>query len=329
MKHLIIKMSAIGDLIHLFPAITDVWRKRGEKFDWIVYKNFASLVGLHPAIDCVIPVGLKYRKLSDAFGYEGVAWTYKRVRKESYKNCFDLQGNIKSALVTYCCRGHRVGYTKEAMREGAGHIAYQTKIPSTETHIINKHRAFFGSFFGYDYRELPLSFGIEKEHVEADNCIILIPNASWRSKLWPEKYWRELAKKISERGISIALPQGSDEEVIRAKRVIEGIENATLLPKMDFEGLATFFVKARMVIGLDTGLTHLAQALDIPTLLLLGPNKIEYIGIMQGRGTTLTVNHLCRCSEKRICTQDKKNFCLSKLKVDEVLKHITSVNKPS
>jgi heptosyltransferase-1 len=112
------------------------------------------------------------------------------------------------------------------------------------------------------------------------NCAVLLTATSRDDKLWPEDRWIELGRAMHERGLACLLPAGSATERERAARIAQAIPGAGVLPSMGLAELAAQLATARIVIGVDTGLVHLAAALGRPVLALFSASDPELTGVL-------------------------------------------------
>ena len=118
--------------------------------------------------------------------------------------------------------------------------------------------------------------------------MLFLHGTTWASKHWPEADWRALAEHLDARGMAVRLPWGNEAEKARAERLVEGLAHAQVLPKLNLRGVAAVIAGARACVAVDTGLGHLAAALDVPSISLYGPTLPVKVGAY-GRGQV----HLC------------------------------------
>ena len=282
MKVLIVRLSSLGDVIHTFPALTDLAAARPEtELDWLVEEGFASFAGLHPAVDSV--VGLAERRLRwppnrwPAY-VSSRRWLRGQLETRRYDLVVDLQGLMKSALVARMPGSPVAGYDAKSIREPTASPFYDRKYAvSRDLHAVERNRRLLAAAIGYDVPATPADFGLAvagRKEVPAlpERFCALVHSASWPSKLWPEENWRRLVGHLATRGLSVVLPWGSNEEKARAERIAAGNKDAIVLPdRLDGADLAAAIGGARCAIGLDSGLMHLAAALAVPGVWLFGP----------------------------------------------------------
>lgn len=103
--------------------------------------------------------------------------------------------------------------------------------------------------------------------------VVFLHGTTWTTKHWPEAYWRELAERMGRRRLEVRLPWGNPAEKARAERIAQGLNHCQVLPKLNLAGVARVLAAAKACVAVDTGLGHLAAALDVPTLSLFGPTN--------------------------------------------------------
>lgn len=273
---LLVKTSSLGDVIHALPVASDIARALpGATIDWVVEESFADIPRLHPAVGTVIRTALRRwrRALFSRATRRELASFRQQIGQSTYDHVIDLQGLIKSAWICHLAGGPRSGYDRHSAREGLASLAYQHRFAvAREQAAVQRNRQLAASALGYSLAELPLDYGIatssEALQKNPDNAAfaILLTATSRDDKLWPEADWIGLGQALARRGLTPLLPSGSAPERQRAERIAAQIPGARVLPAMGIADLARRFSGAALAIGVDTGLTHLACALGIPTL---------------------------------------------------------------
>ena len=249
-------------MVHNCPAVSDVARKHpGVEIDWVVEEPFAAIPSMHSAVRRVIPVRL--RRWRSAW-WRSATWREigefrERVAAEWYDAVIDTQSLIKSALVSLCAEGDRHGMDRASAREPLAASFYEYRhAVQRGLHAVERNRRLAAAALGYELDE-PLDYGLERASGGGDDAsyAVLLTMTSRADKLWPEERWIELARAM---GMRIMLPWGSEDERARATRIASAVPRAEVLPRMALEPLARIFGRAHAVIGVDTGLTHLAAA---------------------------------------------------------------------
>ena len=262
---LFVKTSSLGDVVHNCPAVSDAARALpGAAIDWIVEEPFAGIAAMHRAVRRVIPVALRRwrsRLLSPATWSELSDWR-KRLAGDRYDAVVDTQSLVKSALLARLARGPRHGMDRASAREPLATLFYDVRhaVPRA-LHAVERNRMLAGAALGFS-RSDALDYGLRVPAAQKSGYVVLLTMTSRADKLWPEERWIELGRGL---GAPAILPWGSQEELSRAERISAAI-GGTVLPRKNLDELARIFAAARAVVGLDTGLTHLAVAIGVPTV---------------------------------------------------------------
>ncbi|MEB6588599.1 MULTISPECIES: lipopolysaccharide heptosyltransferase I [Pseudomonas] len=280
MRVLIIKTSSLGDVIHTLPALTDAAHAiPGIRFDWVVEEGFAEIPSWHPAVDQVIPVAIRrWRKNLWQTIKSGEWKAFKqRVRERKYDLVIDAQGLVKSAWLTRYVKAPVAGLDRYSAREGWASRFYDRRLSvATGQHAVERVRQLFAMALAYDLPEGIGNYGLDLERLQlppAAPYVVFLHGTTWATKHWPEAYWRELAERMGQRKLEVRLPWGNPAEKARAERIAQGLNNCQVLPKLNLAGVARVLAAAKACVAVDTGLGHLAAALDVPTISLFGPTN--------------------------------------------------------
>ncbi|WP_144170236.1 lipopolysaccharide heptosyltransferase I [Pseudomonas sp. Kh13] len=280
MRVLIIKTSSLGDVIHTLPALTDAAHAiPGIRFDWVVEEGFAEIPSWHPAVDQVIPVAIRrWRKNLWRTIKSGEWKAFKqRVRERKYDLVIDAQGLVKSAWLTRYVKAPVAGLDRYSAREGWASRFYDRRLSvATGQHAVERVRQLFAMALAYDLPEGIGNYGLDLDRLQlppAAPYVVFLHGTTWATKHWPEAYWRELAERMGRRKLEVRLPWGNPTEKARAERIAQGLNNCQVLPKLNLAGVARVLAAAKACVAVDTGLGHLAAALDVPTISLFGPTN--------------------------------------------------------
>lgn len=308
MRVLIIKTSSLGDVIHTLPAITDAAKALPDiRFDWVVEEGFSEVPGWHPAVDRVIPVALRRWRKAPMNTDHRNEWRafLNRVRERKYDLIIDAQGLMKSAWLARKAHGPRVGLSWSSAREPLASLAYARKIRvSWEQHAVSRVRALFSAALGYPITSGIVDYGIERERQErdaTDRRVLFLHGTTWPTKHYPESYWIELAQHAAADGYRILLPWGNDDEQARAQRIAEAIAQAEVLPNLNLDGVAAEMAGVDAVVSVDTGLSHLAAAMNVPQICLYGPTDPGRTGSVGAGQLHLYAIRDCAPCLKRQC----------------------------
>ncbi len=314
MKVLVVKTSSLGDVIHTLPALTDaVSALPGIRFDWVVEEAFAELPSWHPAVERVIPVALRRWRRGLWTSWRAGEWRRFRsdLRAQSYEAVIDAQGLLKSAWIAWQARGPRYGLDRASAREPLAALAYQHPIAvPRERHAIERVRRLFAQALGYAVPAIEPDFGLADSPLfdDADRpverrgpALLFLHGTTWPSKHWPLAYWAQLIDLANAQGFEVLLPWGSDAERERAENLAAHSANAWVLPRLGLAELAREFRHAAGVVGLDSGLSHLAAALGTPGVTLYGPTRADLTGVIGSRHRNLVADFPCAPCLRRFC----------------------------
>lgn len=295
MRVLLIKTSSLGDVVHTLPALTDAARAiPGIQFDWVVEEGFAEIPAWHPAVAQVIPVAIRRWRKHLWQTFKSGEWQRfkQRLGDTQYDLVIDAQGLLKSAWLTRYANAPVAGLDRDSAREPLASRFYDRAyaVPR-EQHALERTRQLFAHALGYTLPTGMGDYGLNRALL-ADSApppyVVFLHGTTWASKHWPEACWRELAEQMSAQGWAVRLPWGNDSEKARAERIAAGIEHAAVLPKLNLAGVAKVIAGASACVAVDTGLGHLAAALDVPSISLYGPTLPGRVGAY-GRSQI----HLC------------------------------------
>ena len=300
MHVLLVKLSSMGDLIHALPAISDAVKVNPElTFDWVIDEAFFEVASWHPAVRHIIKSAhRRWRKtIGKTFRNKELSKFLNELRTTQYDLVIDGQNNMKSGLVTRFAKGPRWGLDRKSAREPLASLAYQhtVHVPKNE-HAITRMRQLFSLVFDYPLPTTPPEFGIDETRLREprilnipDDYLFFVHNASWTSKLWPEPYWRELIEIAHQHNIHVLMPSGNQVEYERSKRLCEGVDTAIPLPKMALSEVAYLLKRARAAICVDTGLSHLAAALNTSSINIYGSTDPGLIGAKGEHSTQINL----------------------------------------
>ena len=308
MRVLIVKLSSLGDVVHAMPAVQDILRAvPGAQIDWVVERGFAPLVRRCEGVDRVIECALRrWRKAPLSAATRRAFAAFKaELQRERYDAVLDLQGLSKSALVAWLARlapqGQR--YAMANQTEGSGYEAPTRWIADVAVtlpphiHALTRSRELCARALTYKLSEA-MAFGLQSKSEyaalatntvahEADGkrgVVALVHGTSRADKLWPVASWVILGQRLHEQGLVVALPQGNDEEAQRASEIAAALPNAVVWPRLGLDDLVDCLGGCAGVIGVDSGLSHIAVALDLPHVQLYNFDTAWRTGPLPGVG---------------------------------------------
>jgi len=282
MKVLVVRLSAMGDVVHALPLAANLARA-GHRVAWIVEKPFAALLDGNPNVEAVIPVATKRwrsRALSPGSLLE-LRGARAAVAAFGPDVVLDPQGNEKSWWISYLARAPRIVLDDRSVRTNwtRRFAALRVSPPAAARHVTDRLLALLGPLGVPAVAPAPVArYLLGGEHAEASAFLSGIdgpfalyhPGAAWANKCWGEERFAELAARVErDRGLSPVVSWGPGDEA-RAER-LGALAGARRIPALDFRGLARVVARAAFFAAGDTGPLHLADALGVPTVALFGP----------------------------------------------------------
>ncbi|HWH48058.1 MAG TPA: lipopolysaccharide heptosyltransferase I [Burkholderiales bacterium] len=272
-KILLVKMSSLGDVVHNLPAATDIRRYRPDTIiDWVVEEQYVPLVSMHPAVNRVIPVALRRWRRSplSVANWREFGALRKALREHAYDAIVDTQGLLKSALVAKLARGPIIGFGPGTVREPIASRLYDTTIEfPPQGHKVSLYRSFVAQALGYavaagiDYGIAPR---VPVPRIATGRYYLAFHATARAEKLWQEANWVALLRRLEKAGYACILPWGSDEEHARSERIAASSSTAIIPSRLSLDDMAALISGADFVVGVDTGLMHLAAALTRPVV---------------------------------------------------------------
>ena len=281
-KIAIVRLSALGDIVN--SAVTLQFIKQyypNATVDWITEEMFSSILQGHPLIDAVHTVNIKAIKKSKSFSALK-ALIFKLRNLDNYDIIIDIQGLLKSAVVSRLIGANTFGFDKNSTREGVAALFYKNSTSiAYEENVIKRNSFVVSQALSFDITTTMLlnkqpifpiinTFDIDKSHKN----IVFIIGASWPSKIYP----KELIAKVSNAlKIKAYIIWGNENELADAEWICKNSQYASLAPKLKLNELVSYISQMDLLIGNDTGPTHMAWAQNIPSITLFGPTNERMI----------------------------------------------------
>ena len=275
---LFIKTSSLGDVIHHMPAVTEARKALPHaRLAWLVEEAFAPLVALHPVVNVVVPVAWRrWRKsLFAPATLAEIARNLRGVRVQCYDDIVDSQGLLRSAAIARMARGRRHGYDAASIREPLAAAFYDRRYAvSRELHAVERNRRLSGLALGYTPQGAP-DYGLDRARLctsERGYAVLLHATARTR-KEWAQANWIALGQFLAAEGLEVVLPWGTAIEQARSEAIAAALPNARVPPRAPLDEVARLIAGAEFVVGVDTGLLHLAAALGVPLVAIFAGSK--------------------------------------------------------
>ena len=266
---LFIKTSSLGDVIHHMPALTEARRASAvTRFAWVVEEAYAPVVALHPGVAEIIPVAWRrWRKsLYAPQTMSEISQNLTAIRAHRYDGIVDSQGLLRSALIARAARGRRHGYDSRSIREPLAAMFYDVRHSvSRELHAVERNRVLTGRALGYAPQGAP-DFGLDRPALARGDAryAVLLHATARPEKEWPEENWIALGEMLARNGVDLILPWGNEKERARAERIAARVTAAKVAALQPLDELTRTIAGASFVVGVDTGLLHVAAALGVP-----------------------------------------------------------------
>jgi heptosyltransferase-1 len=286
---LLIKTSSLGDVIHNCPVIHDIRNHFADaQIDWVVEESFADIARMHAGVSQVFTVAMRrWRKqLFSKKTWQEISQFKNQIKLNQYDTIIDTQGLVKSALIAKLANGIKHGYDKNSIREPLASRFYDvTHTCSYQQHAVTRNRTLAALSLGYTVPTNAPDYGLSTSTVAVKlpkPYVIGLHGTSKDSKLWPTQHWINLGKSLAEQSLHLVLPWASTEEESRANVIKAALTNAIVLPKCTIAQLGVIISQAQAAVGVDTGLSHLAAALSVPTAAIYTDTNPALTGVMAG-----------------------------------------------
>jgi len=310
LRVLIVRLSAMGDVVHGIPAVAALRRDQPNlKIGWLVEERWSELLCAHtvdrmqpcselkPLVDWVHISNFKeWRKdLSSGATWHDMRSSLREVRAMKYDIAIDLQGGIRSAMAARLS-GAKTRVGSADPREAPASMFYTHPVATSGRHVIEQALLLASAVAGEDLRYEPPAFPQDPAtEAWADRfhasigwkpLVIVNPGAGWGAKCWPAESYGKVAKMLAERGMGVVVNHGPQEEFLA--QTVRGSSGETAYPmKCSIGQLIALTRRATLFVGGDTGPTHLAAALGVPVVALFGPTQPERNGPYATRSIVL------------------------------------------
>jgi len=288
MKLAVVKLSAMGDIIHAMVALQYIKQKHPNlRIDWIVEESFSAVLEGNPDIDNILSVNLKSIK-NNKSNFFAQRRLIKEYAKNSYDLVIDAQGLIKSAITARLLGGKKiVGFSKKSIREGVASYFYNQKVEIAYTaNTIDRNAKVMSEPLGFEITSQMIidkkaflfydnsKFTIDEYLSKTKKNIIFIIGSTWESRNYPKDKFARIASLLEA---NCLVAWGSEKEYEKALWIECHSKYATALPKINLNSLKAIIAKSDLLIGNDTGPTHMAWGLNIPSITIFGPTPVNRV----------------------------------------------------
>jgi heptosyltransferase-1 len=285
LKIAIVKLSALGDIVHAMVALQFIKAYDPTiQIDWVVEKGFSGVLENNPDINQILTVNLKSLKANRW----GVFKQIKAIRQYALNNydlVIDAQGLIKSAVIAKLLGKRLAGFDVNSIREKTASWFYNDKFNcSFDTNAIVRNAFILSKPLGLEVtpeqilNKKPCLFFVNEGPIIDDflqkeqKNIVLVIGSSWDSKNYPADKFVKIALALQQNCLVV---WGSEQEKEKAIWMSTQADNIKVMPRLDFNSLKALIAKADLLIGNDTGPTHMAWALNKPSITIFGPTPVR------------------------------------------------------
>ncbi|MEA2110942.1 MAG: lipopolysaccharide heptosyltransferase I [Campylobacterota bacterium] len=289
MKIAIVKLSATGDIVHGAIALQFIKKHYPDaKIDWVCENAFKGVLEGNKEINAIHTINLKeIKKNRDLRAFIGLI---KKLRSlGSYDVIIDMQGLIKSSIVSRLIGKNTFGFDANSTRESQASffykesfdIAYHENTIDRNINVIAKALDFEvthdealnkEAFLFYEGSDFAFDPFMKEQNV------VFIVGSTWPSRNYPKELFADLATKLH---VNCLIAWGNDEEREAAEYIAQHSEYATVLPKLNLNALKALIAKSDLLIGNDTGPTHMAWAMNRPSITIFGPTPISRVHVTE------------------------------------------------
>ncbi|MBK8816277.1 MAG: lipopolysaccharide heptosyltransferase I [Methylococcaceae bacterium] len=287
MRIAIVKLSALGDIVHAMVALQFIKKQRPDiEIDWVVEERFAGVLQYNPDISQILTVDLKGLKKNKL----GIFHEIRKVRRyaeNGYDLVIDAQGLIKSAITARFLGKNVAGFNKNSIRESVASWFYDVTVECAyDENTIDRNAIVLSKpldikIKGLDiYEKKPFLYWqnanpkLDSYFPENRKTVVMVIGSTWESRNYPAEKFVNIALALQE---NCLISWGNEQEKTKAEWMAKQCANIKILPKMDMNDLKSVIGRADLVIGNDTGPTHMAWALNRPSITIFGPTPVSRV----------------------------------------------------
>ncbi len=287
MRIAIVKLSALGDIIHAMVALQFIKQHAPDiQIDWIVEERFAGILQYNPDISQILTVNLKALKNNKLAIFQEIK-KIRRYAKKHYDLVIDAQGLIKSAVTARLLGKHLAGFDADSIREKAASWFYNVKVSCAyHENTIDRNALVLSKPLGFDItsneilNKKPFLYPnnanpqLDAFFPKNRNTIVFVIGSTWESRNYPIEKFVNIARILSANCLTL---WGNEQEKLKAEWMSKQCANIKVLPKLDLNDLKAVVARADLLIGNDTGPSHIAWALNKPSITIFGPTPISRV----------------------------------------------------
>ncbi len=304
MKILVIKPSSLGDVVHALPTVNLIRQKFPDAYiAWLINRELSSLLKHCPLIDERIEF--------PRHDYAALPGLIKQLRAEHFDIVVDLQGLLRSGLLTFATGApHRIGLADA--REGA-RFFYNEAVPVSRAHAVERY-LLAAHHLGCATGPIEFPLGLESKIGDLKSKIAIHPSARWPTKLWGDDRFAELIRQLPTDRVVLT---GSATERARLEKIAPQVRN--LAGQTDLFQLAELYRQCAVVITNDSGPMHIAAAVGTPVVAIFGASDPALTGPYGKSHVVLRADIPCSPCLKERCANPVKMECMQKVTVEQVL----------
>jgi heptosyltransferase I len=288
MRIAIVKLSALGDIVHAMVALQFIRQHfPSVEIDWVVEERFSGILQNNPDISQILTVNIKGLKHSKRM----IIGEIKKIRdfaENNYDLVIDAQGLVKSAITARLLGKRVVGFDKNSIREKAASWFYNTKVTCAyDENTIDRNAKVLSKPLNFTITKnqiigkKPFLFATNANRIELDEyfpkntkTIVFVIGSTWESRNYPPERFVKIAQDLQQNCLVL---WGNKEEKTKAGWMSKQCANIAVLPQLDLNDLKEVIARSDLVIGNDTGPTHMAWALNKPSITIFGPTPISRV----------------------------------------------------
>ena len=317
---LIIRLSSIGDILHTFTLLPDIKNALPDaKIDWLVDSNFRGIAELSPLIDNIISIPLRRWKINKFTWLFKLLQFKKNLPNKRYDYIIDTQGLLKSAvLAKLLFNGPIYGLDKNSARERLSSYFYDHCYQVEQNNVaVVRLRGLVAKIFESKQSLLDIDFRIKTSNYSIKSqtgYVLYLHGTSKAAKKWPLANWLELSNwLLLNSNKELVLTYSNPAEFNFSQELALSLNNPRLkiIPQLEFAKLSDLVNQADLVIGVDTGFTHLANLLGKATLAIYLHSRPEYVGMLESAIAHNFGGYACSVSARQLIDYIQKNKLLS------------------